>query len=137
MVRATQDRELTPTPRAREDPHPASEREGRSFAVDPNATCRIGLVPLLGDLDLSASAEIERRIRAEERRKIDVLVLDLRELTLLDSTGLWLITSAAGRASVGGWRLVLVRGPDAVQRVFRITKLDGELEFVDDPADIS
>jgi anti-anti-sigma factor len=104
--------------------------------VDPN-TGRIGLVPLRGELDLSTSAEVERKIRGEERRNVEVLVLDLRELTFMDSTGLRLIMSAAGRASLGGWRLVLVRGPDPVQRVFRITKLDGELEFVDDPAELS
>jgi anti-anti-sigma factor len=73
----------------------------------------------------------------KERRKVEILVLDLRELTFLDSTGLRLITSAAGRASLGGWRLVLVRGPEPVQRVFRITRLDGELEFVHDPAELS
>jgi anti-anti-sigma factor len=101
-----------------------------------NETSPVGLVPLRGELDLSTSGEVERRIRGEERRKAEIVALDLRELTFLDSTGLRLIMSAAGRASLGGWRFVLVRGPESVQRVFRITKLDGELEFVDDPAEL-
>jgi anti-anti-sigma factor len=114
--------------------------EGAISAVgttDADGTWPVGLVSLKGDLDLSTSAEVERRIRGQEKRRVEILVLDLRELSFLDSTGLRLIMSAAGRASVGGWRLVLVRGPESIQRVFRITKLDGELEFVDDPAELS
>jgi anti-sigma B factor antagonist len=59
-------------------------------------------------------------------------VVDLSKLTFLDSTGLRCIVTADERARAEGRRIVIVRGPDAVQRVFTITKLDDRLEMVDD-----
>jgi anti-sigma B factor antagonist len=79
---------------------------------------------------------VERRVREHESHGVRLLILDLRGLTFVDSTGLRLIMSAHGRARASGRRLVLVRGPDVVQRVFKITRLERELEFVDDPTEL-
>jgi anti-anti-sigma regulatory factor len=40
--------------------------------------------------------------------------------------------TADERARAEGRRIVIVRGPDAVQRVFAITRLEERLEMVDD-----
>jgi anti-anti-sigma factor len=61
-----------------------------------------------------------------------VLVLDLSQLSFLDSTGLRAVVTADERARSNGRRLVVVRGPDPVQRVFAITRLEERLEMVDD-----
>jgi anti-anti-sigma factor len=95
----------------------------------------IGLVSVRGDLDLATSPGVEREIRDREQRA-EILILDLREVGFIDSTGLRVITSADARARASGHKLVLVRGPDPVQRVFRITRLDRQLEFVDEPPDL-
>jgi anti-sigma B factor antagonist len=58
--------------------------------------------------------------------------VDLSKLTFLDSTGLRCIVTADERARAEGRRIVIVRGPDAVQRVFAITRLEERLEMVDD-----
>jgi anti-sigma B factor antagonist len=58
--------------------------------------------------------------------------VDLSKLTFLDSTGLRCIVTADERARAEGRRIVIVRGPDAVQRVFTITRLEERLEMVDD-----
>jgi anti-sigma B factor antagonist len=52
----------------------------------------------------------------------------------MDSTGLRLIVSADARAREQGRRLAVVRGPEAVQRIFRVTRLEDRLDMVDDPA---
>lgn len=96
---------------------------------------RVGLVSLEGELDLATSPSVEREIRDRERSS-EILILDLRHVGFIDSTGLRVITSADARARAAGRRLVLVRGPDPVQRVFRITRLDRQLEFVDEPSDL-
>ena len=59
-------------------------------------------------------------------------MLDLSKLTFLDSTGLRCLVTADERAREAGRRVVIVRGPDAVQRVFTITRLEERLEMVDD-----
>jgi anti-anti-sigma factor len=66
-----------------------------------------------------------------------VLVLDLSDLTFLDSTGLRTVVTADERARESGRRLVVVRGPDAVQRVFAITRLEERLEMVDDASSLA
>ena len=77
----------------------------------------------------------------EELRRIEAgspatLVVDLSKLSFLDSTGLRCIVTADERARQEGRRIVIVRGPDAVQRVFAITRLDDRLEMVDDAGSI-
>jgi anti-anti-sigma factor len=64
-------------------------------------------------------------------------VVDLRELEFMDSTGLRTIVAADQRARDGGRRLAIVRGPDAVDRIFTVTRLDERLEIVDDPATVA
>ena len=96
-----------------------------------------GLVRLLlrGELDLSTVSKVEEELRRAEASEPPLLVLDLTELTFLDSTGLRLIVTADRRARDQGRRLAVVKGPDAVQRVFTITRLDERLEMVEPGAD--
>jgi anti-anti-sigma factor len=94
------------------------------------------VVSISGELDMSAAADLERQIRPIEGR-VPVLVVDLRAVSFLDSSALRLVVALDARARAHGRRLVLVRGPEEVQRVFRITRLEHQLEFVDRPTDLS
>jgi anti-sigma B factor antagonist len=96
----------------------------------PGAFC----VTLGGELDLSAAYAFDRRLLEVEARIPEIICLDLRGLTMLDSAGLGRIVSAQRRARRGGWRLVLVRGTRIVQRVLQTTRLDEMLEMTSDPA---
>lgn len=90
-------------------------------------------VALQGELDISSAGRVEKELRQVEEKTPAVMVLDLRPLRFIDSTGLRLVLAADLRARRDGRRLVIVRGPDIVHRVFRIALLDRRLEFVDDP----
>lgn len=89
-------------------------------------------VALVGELDLSTVAKVQEELRRVEAASPATLVVDLSKLTFLDSTGLRCIVTADERARAEGRRIVIVRGPDAVQRVFAITRLEERLEMVDD-----
>jgi anti-sigma B factor antagonist len=95
---------------------------------------RDGLVRLVlrGELDLSTVGKVQDALHEVEADAPPVIVLDLAKLTFLDSTGLRCLVTADQRARENGRRLVIVRGPDAVQRVFAITRLEERLEIVDD-----
>jgi len=80
---------------------------------------------------------VQEELRRVEANAPATLVVDLSKLTFLDSTGLRCIVTADERARAEGRRIVIVRGPDAVQRVFTITRLDDRLEMVDDVGSIS
>jgi anti-anti-sigma regulatory factor len=61
-------------------------------------------------------------------------VLDLRELQFMDSTGPADRACSGPRALVSvAPKLVVVRAPDEVDRVFRLTRMDHHLELVDEP----
>jgi len=88
---------------------------------------------LAGEFDLSNAAQIEDALKQIERDRPALLVLDLRELTFMDSTGLRVMVAADARARDDARRLAVVQGPESVHRVFRITGLDDHLEIVETP----
>jgi anti-sigma B factor antagonist len=94
-------------------------------------------VALVGELDLSTVAKVQAELRRVEAWAPATVVVDLSKLTFLDSTGLRCIVTADERARDQGRRVVIVRGPDAVQRVFTITRLEERLEMVDDAATVT
>jgi anti-sigma B factor antagonist len=102
--------------------------------LDVRTEGRDGLVhmALVGELDLSSVAKVQEELRRIEAGSPATLVVDLSKLSFLDSTGLRCIVTADERAREDGRRIVIVRGPDAVQRVFAITRLEERLEMVDD-----
>lgn len=100
---------------------------------------RDGDIPILslsGELDIAVVGRLDQGLAPLEEHRPAVLVLDLRELSFMDSSGLRLVLEADMRARRDGRRLVVVRGPDAVHRVFTVATLDKRLEFVDDPSDV-
>jgi anti-sigma B factor antagonist len=94
-------------------------------------------VVLTGELDLSTIDRVEQELARVEREGPTVVALDLSRLTFLDSSGLRVIVSADQRARREKRRFVVVRGPETVQRVFSITRLDEQLELVDDLAELT
>lgn len=96
------------------------------------------LISLTGELDLSGATPLEEEIAGlAERDGVRRIVLDLRELEFMDSSGLRTVALAERRLSAAGRELVLVRGREAVQRVFSITRMDQHLTFVDEPDPMS
>jgi anti-sigma B factor antagonist len=94
-------------------------------------------ISLTGELDLSATTSLEEEIsRLAEHDGVRRVVLDLRELEFMDSTGLRMVALAERRLRAADRELALVRGPDTVQRVFAITRMDEHLAFVEDPGDL-
>lgn len=91
------------------------------------------LVTLGGELDVSTAPTVETTLRQIEEQRVPMMILDLRALTFLDSSGLRLILEADGRARRDDRRLLVVAGPPEVQRVFRVTLTDSRLEFIQDP----
>jgi anti-sigma B factor antagonist len=94
-------------------------------------------VSLKGELDLSSVGKVQAELQRVEADGPALLILDLSSLTFLDSTGLRAVVTADERARENGRRFVIVRGPDAVQRVFSITRLEDRLEIVDDASSLA
>lgn len=91
---------------------------------------------LSGELDIASAPSIEDALRDAEEQSPPVLVIDLRGLQFMDSTGLRTILSADARAREAKRRLVIVQGDENIQRVFQVTKLYDRVEIVSDPAEV-
>ena len=89
-------------------------------------------VTLEGELDIGSAYAFDRRLLAIEQGQPAMIVVDLRGLTMLDSAGLARLVSAQRRARRGGWKLVLVRGGRAIQRVLQTTQLVDHFDIARD-----
>ena len=106
---------------------------GLALTIDQLDEDRGVKIALRGELDLEHAYSFDEELRRVEAMRPPCICIDLRELTFLDSTGLSRLLAARRRARRMGHRLVLVRGPAAVQRVFQLTAVDESFEIVSEP----
>ncbi len=98
--------------------------------VQTNGTTRIAPS---GELDIASAPEFEQAIADATAEPGAELVLDLRELTFMDSTGLRALAQTNARAGEAGFALTIVRGPRQIARVLEISGLADLLPLVDAP----
>ena len=95
----------------------------------------LAVIALAGELDLDGAATVEPELdRLARDPGVQEVVVDLRGLEFLDSSGLRLVAVAHGRAKAEGRGFGLVAGTEPVQKVFEITGMAERLTFVDPPA---
>jgi anti-anti-sigma factor len=97
---------------------------------DANGYVRLAL---RGELDIASAPRVEEALTRIEAAAPGLILIDLRGLEFMDSTGLRTVVSADARAREQGRRLAVVRGPEQVDRIFTVTRLDERLEMVDEP----
>lgn len=90
------------------------------------------MVAVSGELDVASSQVLEREL--EKLQGAALIVVDLRGLSFIDSTGLGVLVRAHQAAEEQGRRFGLVRGNGQVNRLLSLTGLDEEL-LVGDFAD--
>jgi anti-sigma B factor antagonist len=87
-------------------------------------------VHVAGELSVVTLPQLDRTLR-EPGVQARLVVLDLRELEFMDSSGAHALVSHAVRARKSGRRLVLVRGPAIVDRMLTLAGCSGDLEVGD------
>lgn len=120
---ATANGSQAPTPAAQRAPLPDP------FCVEVrNDRDTIHVVPS-GELDLATVGEVEQRLRELRDADFRCIVLDLRKLTFIDSTGLQLAMRWDAHAKRDGMQFSLITGSAAIQRPFEISGLHDQLTF--------
>jgi anti-anti-sigma factor len=116
------------------DPGAAGPQPFSVEVIRPGLTAR---VVVAGELDLLTAprlqAVLDKLVAAGDMRH---LVLDLRKLEFIDSTGVAMIYSLEQLARQDGFDAAFVRGP-LVQRVLTISGLAGRLVMVDSPDELA
>jgi anti-sigma B factor antagonist len=90
----------------------------------------VAYIYLAAELDIASAPRFERVLRRAELQA-RLVVLDLRDLTFMDSFGLRLIVAGNRRVQRMGRRLVLLRGPPQVQRLLAVTGAGEGLEVAE------
>jgi anti-sigma B factor antagonist len=86
-----------------------------------------GVVTPKGEIDLATIDAVQVEIDAA-RAEAALVVLDLREVTFIDSAGIRLIVEAAREGE-----FAVVRGGPEVTRVFNLVGLGGRVPMLDAP----
>ena len=106
------------------------------FRVDTRNEGRAAVIMVGGELDLSSSAALEEELTKVAGSGVALLIIDLRELEFMDSTGLSTLVKAHQRADEAGQEFALVRGPQQVQRLLSLTGVEERLTFADTPEEL-
>jgi len=86
-------------------------------------------VSVRGELDMETGPRAEEELHRAENDKPPVLVLDLREVTFFDSTGLQLVLDADVRAREEGRTFVVLPGDGEPRRVLELAEVIDRLNL--------
>jgi anti-anti-sigma factor len=89
---------------------------------------------LRGELDHAQVGTLRECLEEVESEDPHMLLIDLRRLGFMDSSGLRELAQAMSRGRRAGRRVVLVKGSAPVDSVLAITRAEDAMETVEDPA---
>jgi anti-sigma B factor antagonist len=93
--------------------------------LDPPRTT----LALKGELDLASAPSLERAVDALPWPQLEELVIDLVELTFIDSTGLSLLIRTSQQAVKEQLRFRVINAPDQARRLFTIAGVADRLNL--------
>jgi anti-sigma B factor antagonist len=88
-----------------------------------------------GELDLDSAVELQDRFRDVLEAGFSRIVLDLRNVSFIDSTGLRAVLTMDSASRDAGVRFAVIQGPGPVRRLFQLTQTEQALRFIE-PQDI-
>ena len=108
---------------------PATDQPSRPdlvpFRIEVHPERGVVRVAAVGELDLATAAQLQAQIAELRRAGFERVVLDLRQLTFMDSSGVSLILDEERSARRKGQGFALIGGPPPIQRVLSLCVGDG------------
>lgn len=101
------------------------------FDVRVESRNDVARVAVIGELDLATASTLSDELVGAERDDVRVVMLDMRDVTFVDSTGLHVVLQAWNRAQQNGHRLVVVGASRSTRRLCDIV---GITFILDDPS---
>ncbi len=84
-----------------------------------------------GELDLVTVEQLKARIEELRSSGFTMIVLDLRQLSFMDSTGLRLLLRLDAESRADGFRFAIIDCEGPARRLLELTRTDGRFEHVD------
>ena len=91
----------------------------------------VATVKLAGELDTATVPAAENALKEALTAGCRRIVIDLRELDFMDSTGLTLLVRWDLGAGNDGYEMALIKGSEHIQRLLVLTGLDRHFTFVE------
>ena len=105
--------------------------EFEPFRVDVEPERESVRVAPVGELDIATVDKLQAEVSRLLETGFAKIVLDLRGVRFLDSTGLRLVLELDAAAREASQELTIIRGSAVVQRIFEVTQVSERLKFVD------
>jgi anti-sigma B factor antagonist len=102
--------------------------------ISPTSTADATVLALSGELDIASAPGLEQALDEFGASMPRRLVIDLTDVTFMDSTGLRALLLARQRGEDGDHELSLRPGPRQVQRVFELSGTLERFNFQNPPA---
>jgi anti-sigma B factor antagonist len=112
-------------------PQHAVPLDTEPFRCDVAREDGTAILRAVGALDIATVPVLDDRLAELRDAGFRRLILDLRGLDFIDSTGLRCILRYDARARLDDFSIELIQGPRAVRRVFDVTGTTAYLPFVD------
>jgi anti-sigma B factor antagonist len=106
------------------------------FSVEERREGTATVLIVTGELDLRTGPELEERMSHAFEAGAELVILDMRPVEFMDSTGLRVLLAGHQRAQASGRRFALVRGADQVERVLTLTGVRELLTIVAAPEEL-
>ena len=101
---------------------------GATMGSAPQLTVRVesnngvARIALSGELDMASAPILQEQLTRSEQDDVKEIMVDLRDLSFLDSTGLHAFVRAKERAEANGRRFILVGTRASSRRMFELTQ---------------
>ena len=103
-------------------PHEGQQAQGPLFAIKTRREGDATIIAVSGELDLAAADQLDEAIRDAEESASEWIVVDLEDLSFMDSAILTVLLLARMRSRDNGNRLRFVRSRhDQVERLLSVT----------------
>ena len=105
--------------------------EFEPFRVDVEPNRESVRVAPVGELDIATVDKLESEVARLLATGFERIVLDLRGVRFLDSTGLRLVLELDAAARADSHELCVIRGSEVVHRIFEVTQVVERLRFIE------
>ena len=99
------------------------------FTVERQLSNGTARILVRGELDMETGPRLDEELRDVEAERPAVLVLDLRDVSFFDSTGLQLVLDADVRAREEGRRFVVLPGDGEPMRILELADVADRLQL--------
>ena len=107
------------------------KKDPASSNITPRQS-RFNVVPLKGEIDLHVSPIVTASLTAMIEKKPERMVIDLSDVTYIDSAGLAALIQAMQKVEAYGGKFLLAGLQETVRSIFEISRLDQVFQIFPD-----